>query len=180
MSFLELVNSRYSCRKYSDQPVENDKIETCLEAARLAPSACNSQPWSFIVVNEPEMRKKVAQATFGGLVRFNHFTMQAPVMIIMVTEPAKLTSYVGTQLKGIPYRLIDIGIAAEHFCLQATELGLGTCMLGWFKEKALKKILNIPQRKSVDLLITLGYPSDKSGSKKRKPLDEIRKYNREY
>lgn len=177
MDFKELVQMRYSCRNYKTDPVEREKIEACLEAARVAPSACNSQPWSFIVVDDPEMRVKVAKATFGGLVRFNHFSLTASVLIVMVTEPAKLTSAIGTQIKGIPYRLIDIGIAAEHFCLQATELGLGSCMLGWFDEKALKKILSIPQRKSVDLVITLGYPADEARPKKRKSLEQIRKYN---
>ncbi len=178
MSFLDLAKTRQSCRNYSDRPVEREKIERCLEAVRLAPSACNSQPWHFIVVDTPEVREKVAKATFGGLVRFNHFTMKAPVMVVVVTEPGNLRTLVGSQLKGIPYRLIDIGIAAEHFCLAASDEGLGTCMLGWFEEKALKKALDIPAAKSVDLVITMGYPAedDPLREKARKTIDKIREY----
>lgn len=179
MSFLKLARERQSCRKYSDKTVEREKIDRCLEAARLAPSACNSQPWKYIVVDDPELREEVAQATFGGLVNFNHFSMQAPVLVVVVTEPANLTSFVGSQLKGIAYRLIDIGISAEHFCLQATDEGLGSCLLGWFNEKKLKKILDIPPRRSVDLVITLGYPAedDELRDKLRKPMEDIRVYN---
>ena len=78
MTFLDLVNQRQSCRAYLEQPVEREKLERCLEAARLAPSACNSQPWHFIVVDEPDLRRAVAQETFGQIVSFNHFTMDGP------------------------------------------------------------------------------------------------------
>jgi nitroreductase len=179
MSFLELARKRQSCRKYDpEKRVSREKIERCIEAARLAPSACNSQPWFFIIVDDPEIKDKVARATFGKVIGFNHFTMQAPVLAVIVTEKANLTSFIGTQIKGIQYRLIDIGIAAEHFCLQAAGEGLGSCMLGWFDEKAVKKVLNIPSRRSVDLIISLGYSADDTlREKKRKPIEEIRRYN---
>lgn len=178
MDFKDLVKIRQSVREYSGRKVERDAIERCLEAARLAPSACNSQPWKFVVIDTPELREKVAKATFGALVRFNHFTLTAPVMVVLVSEPGNLRTFIGKQMKGIEFRLIDMGIAAEHFCLQAAEEGLGTCMLGWFDEKALKKSLGLPDGTKVDMVITLGYPADNYPvrEKARKSMDKIREY----
>jgi nitroreductase len=178
MSFLKLAQARQSVRSYIDKKVEREKIERCLEAARLAPSACNSQPWRFIVVDEPELREKVAKETFGKLISFNHFTMQAPVLVVMITEKSKPIARIGGAIKDKTYNLIDIGIAAEHFCLQAVEEGLGTCMLGWFDKKKLYDYLNIPKSKQIDLIITLGYSQkEEIRPKKRKTIDEIRTYN---
>lgn len=132
MSFLNLINKRYSCRKYKNQSVEIEKIELCIEAARLAPSASNSQPWKFIVVNDPALKEKVTNETYNSLVSFNKFVHQAPVVIAIVLENPKLITQIGKKIKNKDWPLIDIGIAAEHFCLQAAEIGLGTCMLGWY------------------------------------------------
>jgi nitroreductase len=179
MRFLDLITARQSCRSYSSRPVEREKIERCLEAARLSPSACNSQPWYFIVLDDPALKDEVAKATFSSLVGFNKFTLQAPVMAVVLSEPRKLVPAVGSQLKGIPYRLIDIGIAAEHFCLQAAEEGLGTCLIGWFNEKKIKNALKLPPWKKIELVISLGYaaPHDKTRKKVRKKIDQIRQYN---
>jgi nitroreductase len=177
--FLNLVKSRQSVRKYSDRPVEAEKLQRCLEAARLAPSASNSQPWSFVVVNEPELVKAVAKETYGPLATFNTFVPQAPVIIAIVIEKMKTVTQVGAYLKDREFALIDIGIAAEHFCLQAAEEGLGTCMLGWFNEKPIKKLLNIPEKKRIGLLITLGYPPEgyTVREKNRKGFNEIVTFN---
>lgn len=178
MKFLDLVKERFSVRKYLSQPVEREKIEICLEAARLAPSASNSQPWKFIVVDEPGLVEKVARQTYSKLVAFNKFVLNAPAIVVILLEKPKLISQIGGRIKNKEYPLIDIGIAAEHFCLQATELGLGTCMLGWFNEKSVKEILTIPKSKTIGLLITLGYPDYKRLPRKmRKDLSEIRTYN---
>jgi len=178
MQFIELANARQSVRSYSNKPVEHEKIERCIEAARIAPSACNSQPWYFIVVDEPELKQNVAKETFGKIISFNHFTMQAPVLVVLITEKSKPIARIGGVIKDKTYNLIDIGIAAEHFCLQAVEEGLGTCMLGWFDSKNLFDYLKIPKNKQIDLIISLGYPlKDETRSKKRKTLDEIRSYN---
>ena len=179
MSFLELVKKRYSVRRYSGRPVPREKIERCLEAARLAPSACNAQPWQFIVVDEPELREKVAKTTFGPLVSFNRFSLTAPVLVVLVLERSNLMAQVGGFLQKKEFNLVDLGIAAAHFTLQAAEEGLGTCILGWFDEKKLRKILGIPQGKRAALIITLGYPeSGEIPEKKRKPLAKLRFYNR--
>ena len=178
MTFLDLVNQRQSCRAYLETPVEREKLERCLEAARLAPSACNSQPWRFIVVDEPELRRAVAQETFGQIVSFNHFTMDAPVLILIVSEPPALSAKIGGLVKQKPYHLFDIGIAAEHFCLQATAEGLGSCMLGWFNEGGVKKLLKIPRQKRVELIITLGYPqTNEVREKARKEFGEVVSFN---
>lgn len=178
MDFLDLVRDRQSVRKYLNKPVEREKIERCLEAARLAPSSSNSQPWRFIVIDEPKLKEAVARETFGRLISFNHFSLQAPVLILLISEKTKLSVRIGGMIKNKQFSLIDIGIAAEHFCLQAVEEGLGTCILGWFDEKGVKKLLNIPLQKRVELIITVGYTeSDKIRPKKRKEMDQIRSYN---
>ena len=179
MDFLELAKKRQSCRAYDQKPVEPEKIARCLAAARLAPSACNSQPWKFVVVNEPDLRKTVAQATFGPVISLNRFTMQAPVLIAIVSERQKFTAKIGNIVRKKSFNQMDVAIAAEHFCLAATELDLGTCIIGWFDEQALKRALAIPKRKRVELIITAGYPAtDQTRPKKRKPLEDIIRYNR--
>ncbi|HAX62241.1 MAG TPA: NAD(P)H nitroreductase [Elusimicrobia bacterium] len=176
MNFLELVKKRQSVRKYSDKPVPKDALERCLEAARLAPSACNSQPWSFIVVASPELKNKVAEAAFSGIYSSNFFAKAAPVLVVVITEHSKFIASLGGYFRGTQYNLIDVGIAAEHFVLQAEEEGLGTCWLGFFNEKAVKKVLDIPKDKKADIIISVGYPVDgKIREKSRRPLKEIAK-----
>jgi len=180
MTLKDLITTRQSVRRYSEKPVEPEKLDICLEAARLAPSASNSQPWKFIVVNQEPLRSEVAKATFSDIQLINKFTLQAPVMIVIVVEKAKLITRLAMQVKNKEWPLIDIGIAAEHFCLQATELGLGTCMIGWFGEEKIRKLLNIPKDKSIGLVISAGYPADgyPIRTKIRKPLEDIVRYNK--
>jgi nitroreductase len=178
MKFLELIKTRQSVRKYSPKPVEREKIERCIEAARLAPSACNSQPWKFIIVDDTELKKKVANETFSTIAPFNKFAIQAPVIIAIVMEKPSLLSQFGGRVKDKDFYLIDIGITAEHFCLQAAEEGLGTCMLGWFNEKNVLKLLDIPAKKRIGLLITLGYTADEPRKKIRKEIKEMSNYNK--
>ncbi|RLD51032.1 MAG: NAD(P)H nitroreductase, partial [Bacteroidetes bacterium] len=161
MDFLEIVNNRQSVRKYSSKEIEKEKLERCLEAARLAPSASNSQPWTMIVVDEPVLKDKVAQQTFDKFFSFNKFVPEAPVLVVFVIEKPKLITQIGGAIKKKEYPLIDIGIVSEHFCLQATEEGLGTCMLGWFNEKPIKGLLHIPEKKTIGLIVSVGYaPND--------------------
>lgn len=176
--FLELAKSRQSVRAYKDKPVEKDKIIRCLEAARLAPSACNSQPWKFVVVDDRELKNQIADETNNRALPLNHFTKQAPIHVVIVREKSKITSQLGGMVRNKTYALMDIGIAAEHFCLQAATEGLGTCILGWFNEKRVKELLNIPKTKRAELIITIGYPaSEELRNKKRKDLDEIFSFN---
>lgn len=154
-----------------------DAIEYCLEAARLAPSACNSQPWRFIVLDDAEKKDAACDAAFSGVHAVTgRFVKEAPVLVIVLTERSKYIARVGGALKRVQYSLIDIGIAAEHFCLAAAEQGLGTCMLGWFNDGALRKYLAVPKSADLDLVITLGYPASAPREKKRRTIDEMRSY----
>jgi len=179
MDFQELLQKRQSVRKYRDKPVEKEKIEKLIEAVHIAPSACNSQPWKLIIVDNPELKNKVAKATFSKAISFNKFAVEAPVIAVLVIEKAKPIAQIGGLIKNQEYPEYDIGIAAAHFCLQAAELGLGTCMIGWFNEKQIQKLLNIPRKRKIGLVITLGYPPEdyKQRKKNRKPLDEICGFN---
>lgn len=179
MDFLELAGQRQSCRSYDkNRPVETEKIEHCIEAVRISPSACNAQPWKLIVIDDPVMKDKVAEAAATLWMGFNNFLKQAPVLIVMVREDPNLTSRLGTILKDKPYTIMDVGIAAAHLCLQAASEGLGTCMLGWFNEDKVKKLLGIPKRKRAELIITIGYPARTDIRKKiRKRKEEICSYN---
>jgi nitroreductase len=172
-SFLELVQSRQSDRAYSDKPVEKEKIDRILEAARLAPSACNAQPWKLIVVTDPEKRMQVADATANKLLSMNHFSKQAPVQIVVLEENANLTSNVGGWATNKHYPHIDLGIVAAHITLAATEEGLGSCIIGWCDEMKIQKTLHIPKNKRVMLVILLGYSSQPLRDKKRKTKQEI-------
>ena len=175
MQFSELILLRQSVRRYDSKPVEPEKINQCLEAARLAPSASNSQPWKYIVVSEEPLRTEVAKATFTDIQLINKYTMQAPVMVVIVIEKARWFTRLAMQVKNKEWPLIDIGITATHFCLRATELGIGTCMIGWFDEKKMKKLLGISKDKTIGLAISMGYPVPgyKIRTKIRKSMDEI-------
>jgi nitroreductase len=175
MNFAELVKIRQSVRKYSDKPVENEKLLQCLETARLSPSACNSQPWKFVVVDSPDLKTRIAECAVS--LGMNRFTRQAPVIIAVVLERMSLTASLGSVLKDKEYSLMDVGIAVNQFCLQAAELGLGTCIIGWFDEKKAKTLLNIPKSKRVPLLVSVGYPDDETRKKLRKPVEEMSSWN---
>jgi nitroreductase len=177
-TFLELVQNRQSDRAYLDKPVENEKLERILEAARLAPSACNSQPWKFIVVTDPEKRMQVADATASKILSMNHFTKQAPVQPVLVEENANLTSTVGGWATNKHYPHIDLGIVAAHISLAAADEGLGSCIIGWCDEKKVKKALEVPKSKRVMLVILLGYSNQPLREKKRKTKEEIVSYDK--
>ena len=178
MDFVDLVRARHSLRKYSGFPVADAVLDKCLDAARLAPSACNSQPWSFIVARTPERVGSLARAAFSGIYSMNAFAEEAPVLIAVVTERSNYAAALGGLFRGVQYSLMDVGIACEHLALQAAELGLGACMLGWLNERAVKKELDLPRSARIDLMISLGYPADANfiPPKKRKSLEEIRKF----
>lgn len=179
MDFLELVSSRQSIRAFDpERSVEKDKIERIIEAARLAPSACNAQPWSFIVVDEPELKNKIADATSSRVLGMNHFTKQAPVHLLLVEEKVNISSGIGGWIKKKDYAQMDLGIVAAHIVLAAQAEGLGTCIVGWFDEDKVKDLLHIPSSKRVWLDIVIGYGTQPLRKKSRKNLDVILSYNR--
>jgi len=181
-TFLDLVKKRQSTRKFSDKPISREDIQLCIEAARLAPSASNSQPWKFIVVDEPDLRKQIAKHTYENLALFNKFTSKATCMVVVTIEKQKLITRWATRIKNINWELIDIGIAAQHLCLQAEEMGMGSCMIGWYSEEPIKKLLNIPEDKRIGLIIALGYPVDgyRIRQKSRKKTEDILSFNTYY
>lgn len=177
--FFAFLSQRQSVRSFLSQPVEPEKLTRCLEAARLAPSACNAQPWTFVVVTEPVLREQVAESAVGGVLPLNHFTRQAPVLIVVVRESPNFTSGLGQVVKNKEFTVMDVGMATLQLSLQATAEGLGSCILGWFNEKRVKELLAIPARKRAELIVALGYPSSPGVRPKlRKPLSEMVRYNR--
>lgn len=173
--FMNLVNSRESCRRFIKKEVEREKLINCIEAARLAPSACNSQPWSFVVVDKDELLPKVAEAT--QKIGMNKFTDNAGAFIVVCQEKATFTAKVGSVIQETAFQDIDIGIAATHICYEATAQGLSTCILGMFDDKKIIKALSMPKNKKIKLVIAVGYPEkDTLRNKVRKSFDEIAKF----
>ncbi len=175
-NFNSLVLKRQSDRSYLPEPVSESDILKCIEAARLAPSACNSQPWRFVVVNDRNLLSEMSSAASGS--GMNKFVSQAPVVVAVVLEKMNITARIGSMLKNKDYSMLDIGMAVEHFCLQAAELGLGTCILGWFDEKKVAHILGVPKGKRIPLLIVMGHPAGENRKKVRKSMEEISSWNR--
>lgn len=170
---------RQSVRSYTEKPVPREILNRCVEAAGIAPSANNCQPWHFIVVDEPELVRQVAEATFSSLVSFNKFTVHAKAMTVVLAETPNLITQIGGALRKVQYQLLDVGMAVENFCLQAAYEGIGSCILGWFRDKKIKELLSIPRKEKIALLIALGYPADETiREKKRKDPASILSYNR--
>lgn len=178
MSFIDLVKKRHSVREYQDKPVEKEKILRCLEAARLSPSASNSQPWRYIIVDEPGLRKKVCDAAFSGIFFMNKFAAKAPVIIVVLGEPDFVVNRLGKVVQGVQYFLLDIGASIEHLLLAAQEEGLGACWLGWYSERRIKETLKIPRSKKIVSVISMGYPAEEFERQKiRKNIEDISSFN---
>lgn len=175
--FLKLVSERRSVRRYKQRPVEKEKLLACLEAARLAPSACNAQPYKFIVVDEPAAREKLAAAAFSGLHSATRFAAQAGALVAVVSRKGKLSAWLGNRVQDTNFRLIDIGIAAEHFVLAAQEQGLGTCWLGWFDAKGAARALGLPPGCKAEIMLSVGYPDEAPPARKRKTMEDFSSFN---
>ncbi len=178
MTVKEIIARRRSIRRYLDRPVEREKILACLESARLAPSADNVQPWRFVIIDDPELKDRFSKEVFSGIYSFSKFAVKAPVLILILVQTHLLAHGIGKQFQDVYYYLIDAGIAGEHIVLQAEELGLGTCWVGWFNFKKARKILNIPKKYKIVSLLTMGYYEEKTQKqKRRKSLEEIVWFN---
>lgn len=159
--------------------MEREKILACIEAARLAPSAQNVQPWRFLIIDDPEIKTKVAAEAFSGIYSFSRFAAKAPVLIAILARLDIIANRLGRKIQDVSFYLIDIGIAGGHISLQAEELGLGTCWIGWFNAGKTRKLLKIPQKYKVVCLMALGYREKRPWrEKKRKSLEEIAWFNR--
>ena len=167
MTVLEAVRKRYSCRAYQDKPIEQEKLDQILEAARLAPSAKNLQDWRFVVVTDKEKKHKLAEAANN-----QRFLENASVIIIACSnsdEKMRCGQMVGP---------IDVAIALEHIALQATELGLATCWIGSFYPEKVRPIVGIPQDITIIELMALGYPADSQKESKRELMRKILCYEK--
>ena len=167
MTILEAIRKRYSCRAYQDRSIERQKLDTILEAARLAPSAKNTQDWRFVVVTDKETKRQVAATTNRPEV------FQKAGAIIAACSNSDYVMQCGQAIGPI-----DVAIALEHICLQATELGLGTCWIGSFDPKKVRRILGIPDDIVIVELMTVGYPADSKPEPKREPMDRIACYEK--
>ena len=173
--FIELCRQRQSCRNFADTPVSHEKLEKCVDAGRLAPSACNSQPWSFIVVETPEIAAEVAKC--GQQMNMNPFLSKAKAFIVVLEEYAVLRRNISSIIDSQYFAKGDIGAAALQICLEATMQGLGTCIIGIYDRVKLCELLNLPVQKQVGALIAVGNPADGNiRVKDRKPLDELVKF----
>lgn len=174
MNFTEIAMNRQSCRSYDAQrTVEAEKLQAILQAAQLAPSACNGQPYRLTVCTG-DSAQGVAEATTGmGL---NRFAKDAPVLIVISEEPYVKTAAVGAKLKKNDYRSMDIGIVAAYLTAEAAAQGLGTCILGWLDDQKIRAICGLDA--PVRLVITLGYAAagDPLRKKKRKSLEDLVQY----
>jgi nitroreductase len=162
MEVIEAIRRRYSCRTYEDRPIEEEKLDCILEAARLAPSAKNLQDWRFVVVTDEETKQKLAQAANN-----QRFLENAGAIIVgcsVSDEVMRCSQALGP---------IDVAIALEHICLQATELGLATCWIGSFYPDKVRAILDIPDDVTIIELMAVGYPADKKKEPKRHNIDKI-------
>ncbi|MBE6575652.1 MAG: nitroreductase [Ruminococcaceae bacterium] len=171
MNFTEIAENRQSCRSYDPaREVEQEKLACILAAGRLAPSACNGQPY-HITVCRGEAAARVAKATQG--MGMNKFAADAPVMLVLSEKPYVASAALGAKVKKNDYRSIDIGIVAAYLTAEATAQGLGTCILGWLDDAQIREICGLDG--AVRLVITLGYPGsgDTLRPKKRKPMDEL-------
>ena len=169
MSILKIIQKRRSIRRYKKEPISEEVLQRVLEAARLAPSGKNFQPWKFIIVQDEELKKKLAVASAE-----QHFMAEAPVIIVACGFPEDSYSRLGRYMKSWP---VDVTIALEHLILQATEEGLGTYWIGSFEEEEVKSILNVPEEVRVLALTPLGFPNEEPPYRGRKRLDEIISYN---
>jgi nitroreductase len=165
MEIVEAIRRRLSIRKYREDPVPEEVLFRILEAARLAPSGKNLQPWKFIIVRESSLREKLARASAD-----QRFMARAPVTIVACGFPDQCYAKMGRYMKSWP---VDVAIAVEHLVLQAAAEGLGTCWIGAFDEEAVKRILGVPPDVKILALTPLGYPEEIPKPRPRKSLDEI-------
>ncbi|MBO7191263.1 MAG: nitroreductase family protein [Elusimicrobiaceae bacterium] len=177
MELIQVISSRHSVRKFQDKPVAREKINQCLEAARLAPSACNAQPWHFIVIDDPQIKADFCREVFSGVYAISKWAEKAPVLIAAVSDKGNFVSRMGNFIRRTEFYLVDHGIACEHLVLRAWDLGIGSCWIGWLNSDKAARFFHLPDGKKIEHLIALGYPAQEAASHGRKKLEEIVSYN---
>lgn len=173
--FIELVKHRTSCRSYEPKPVPREFLELMLEAARLAPSACNKQPWRFAVVQDEAIRMRLVNEAFLAGIPMK-WAENAGAIIALGMETSAITHRIAPKISGVDYPLLDLGIAGEHLVLQAEELGLGTCWIGWIKPKEVRRIIGWPRGIKPVGLITVGWSEGERKTRSRLAIEEIVKW----
>ncbi len=183
MDVFKAIHWRRSVRRFSPKKIEREKIYGILEAARLAPSSSNRQAWHFVVIDDPSLIEQIPRQVLTGSRSIISWLKDTPLVIAGCYT--KAYTHLAAQLFGHENHLVDVSIAMSHIVLAATALGIGTCYVGWYNEKKLKRLLKIPRHYSIAVLLALGYPADKSteesiggiAARPRKRLDEIVSYN---
>ena len=178
MELEKVIQNRRSIRKFLPKPVEREKIDACLEAARLAPSACNSQPWHYIVLDDPQTKDAFCKAVFTGLYKMSAWVATAPVIVAVVSDRGSVVSRLGNFFRDTEFFLVDQGISGEHFVLRAHDLGLGTCWIGWLDSKKAAQFFNLPKGKKIEHLFAVGYPAEEPSPRPRAALKDIVSYNK--
>jgi nitroreductase len=168
MNFLELANKRYSVRSYKPDPVEDFQLQKVLEAARLAPTAANRQPFQLIVVHTK------GRETELGRIYGRPWFVQAPIVICACGMPAQAW----VRRDGKNYCDVDVAIVMDHLTLAATDLGLGTCWIGAFDPTAARDVLGLPDDVEPIAFTPLGHPNELPGTKRRKAVTELVRYER--
>jgi nitroreductase len=179
LAMASMIGRRVSCRAYQSTPVPKSHLLKILEAARLAPSACNMQPWRFAVVRNPDLRRCIVEEGFLPGITMS-WAVDAPVQVIIGMERSLLTHRLAASVSGVDYPWVDIGIAGEHLVLAATELGLGTCWIGWIRPRVVAKLVGWSRAVKPVVVITVGYPTEAAPvvlpALRRKPLAELVKW----
>lgn len=173
---MDTIARRVSCRSFKPDPVPEADVQQILEASRLAPSACNQQPWRFAVVRDPAVRWRIVEDGFLPGAKMT-WAIAAPVHVVLGMERSFVTHRLAPSVSGVDYPWVDIGIAGEHLVLAATELGLGTCWIGWIKPRVIARLVGWPWSVQPVVVIPVGYPRDPEDevppASRRKPLEEL-------
>jgi nitroreductase len=178
-AFQMIVRGRRSIRRFLPTPVEPEKLRACLEAARIAPSAHNAQPWRFIVVDDPALKDRLTAAAFSGIYSGSEFAARAPVLLVLLARRSFVAHHLGARIQRVPYFLVDLGIAGEHVVLQAEELGLATCWMGWFNYRRARKVLDVPRKFKIVAMMPVGYAEKRpTREPPRRRFEEIVSFNR--
>ena len=172
-NYLDLVKQRESCRDFdAARFVEHDKLECCAEAAWIAPSACNGQPWKYLIVTNPELVQKLRPMMQD--LGMNKFVNQCPAFAVVLEEPTKLKVSASQRFKDQNFAPIDVALSASQFCYAATEQGLSTCIIGWFNETKIRDLFSLAGNERVRLILAIGYAATKQlREKKRKPMEDV-------
>ena len=174
--YFDLIARRESCRNFDpNRPVEKEKLQRCAEAAWIAPSACNGQPWKYLIVTNPELNEKLRPLMME--LGMNKFVKNCPAFAVVLEEATILKVSLSQKFKDQDFAPIDVAFSASQFCYAATEQGLSTCIIGWHNEPKIRALFGLNKSTRVRLVIAVGYAAnDAIREKKRKPIEDVIKF----